>query len=282
MKYITHNQLASGFEIPAGALLLWGDVVEPEGYIFETDLDDYFVIGYETADIATARGAATHSHTNPALNSTGTHNDHTASSTSTSHSGSNNAWNSPGSSKYVPGHTHTISSLTGQTAAGGHTHTPNDTDTASNLPKYVRLRWIRAGAQADAPVGAIVMQSVSATALGDDWKVCDGTDGTPDMRGYFVYGGTGADGGADSHSHTSPDTESAGGHVHNVNVTTNQQNEDTRSGSASPGVAVAVKHTHTAIAQSSSGGAHTHDVGVSGTDTVLPPYIQLYFVQRMR
>ncbi len=282
MKYITHNQLASGFEIPAGALLLWGDVVEPEGYIFETDLDDYFVIGYETADIATARGAATHSHTNPALNNTGTHSNHVASSTNADHSGSNNAWNSPGNGKYVPGHTHTISSLTGQTAAGGHTHTPNDTNTASNLPKYVRLRWIRAGAQADAPVGAIVMQSVSATALGDDWKVCDGTDGTPDMRGYFVYGGTGVNGGAESHSHTSPNTASAGSHTHSVTVTTNQQDEYNLSGADEPGVAVARKHTHTATAQSSSGGAHAHGVGVSGTDTVLPPYIQLYFVQRLR
>lgn len=268
--------------MPAGALLLWGDVVAPEGFTFETDLDDYFVIGHEIADLSTARGAATHSHTNPALNSTGTHSNHTASSTQAAHSGSVNAWDSPGSGKYVPGHTHNIASLTGQTAAGGHTHTNNDTDPASNLPKYIRLRWIRALTQRDAPVGAIVMQSVSATALGDDWKVCDGTDGTPDMRGYFVYGGTGVNGGAESHSHTSPNTESAGGHTHNVSVLTNEQDEDDLSGSSGTGVPVARKHTHSATAQSSTGGAHTHGVGVSGTDTVLPPYIQLYYVQRLR
>lgn len=268
--------------MPAVALLLWGGITAPEGYIFEPALDDYFVMGYAIADIATARGAATHSHTNPALNSTGTHNDHTASSTNADHSGSDNAWNSPGSGKYVPGHIHGIASLTGQTSSGGHTHTNKDTATASNLPKYVRLRWIRALNQRDAPIGAIVMQSVSATALGDDWKVCNGSNGTPDMREHFVYGGTGANAGADSHSHTSPNTASAGSHTHNVNVTTDEQDEYSLSGADESGVAVARKHTHSATAQSSTGGAHVHAVGVSGTDTVLPPYIQLYFVQRLR
>lgn len=38
------------------------------------------------------------------------------------------------------------------------------------------------------PVGAIIMFSGSATNLPPDWRVCDGTNGTPDLRGRFVIG----------------------------------------------------------------------------------------------
>lgn len=82
------------------------------------------------------------------------------------------------------------------------------------------------------PVGNIQMYSGAvaniASAWGADWVLCDGTNGTPDLRGKFVVGagGTyapGASGGSTSvtlstanlpvHSHGVND----GGHVHGVN-----------------------------------------------------------------
>jgi microcystin-dependent protein len=39
-----------------------------------------------------------------------------------------------------------------------------------------------------APVGAIVIWSGSANRIPDGWKLCDGDNGTPDLRGRFVVG----------------------------------------------------------------------------------------------
>ena len=53
------------------------------------------------------------------------------------------------------------------------------------------------------PIGGIIMWSGTEAALPANWKVCDGTNGTPDLRGKFVRGGnvanpSGTTGGADS------------------------------------------------------------------------------------
>lgn len=42
------------------------------------------------------------------------------------------------------------------------------------------------------PVGAIIMWSGSKDAIPDGWALCDGTIGTPDLRGRFVVGAGGA------------------------------------------------------------------------------------------
>jgi microcystin-dependent protein len=60
------------------------------------------------------------------------------------------------------------------------------------------------------PVGTILAMSASSwmntsAAFKNNWKVCDGTGGTPDLRGRFLRGGTASDaatGGVDSQSIT--------------------------------------------------------------------------------
>ena len=44
---------------------------------------------------------------------------------------------------------------------------------------------------ADVPVGAIILWSGAQTAIPTNWKLCDGTNGTPDLRGQFVIGAGG-------------------------------------------------------------------------------------------
>ncbi|MDR1739565.1 MAG: hypothetical protein LBR45_02265 [Bacteroidales bacterium] len=57
------------------------------------------------------------------------------------------------------------------------------------------------------PVGGIILWSGSVTSLPNGWKLCDGTNGTPDLRGTFVvgydngkadYNGIGKKGGAET------------------------------------------------------------------------------------
>ena len=78
------------------------------------------------------------------------------------------------------------------------------------------------------PAGGIIMWSGSTGSIPSGWFLCNGSNGTPDLRNRFVVGaggsyGVGATGGADSvtlstsqipaHSH-SGSTGSAGGHTH--------------------------------------------------------------------
>ena len=59
----------------------------------------------------------------------------------------------------------------------------------------------------DIPVGGIILWSGAADAIPAGWHLCDGTRGTPDLRGRFVLGadGTysvGAKGGEETHTLT--------------------------------------------------------------------------------
>jgi hypothetical protein len=54
------------------------------------------------------------------------------------------------------------------------------------------------------PAGVIVMWSGVVTAIPGGWAICDGTNGTPDLRGKFIRGASGdpgATGGAVTHTH---------------------------------------------------------------------------------
>jgi hypothetical protein len=70
------------------------------------------------------------------------------------------------------------------------------------------------------PVGAILMWYGSLGGLPAGWQNCDGTNGSPDMRGFFPRGAggslaLGATGGAAT---AAGNTDAAGGHDHTVTV----------------------------------------------------------------
>lgn len=117
------------------------------------------------------------------------------------------------------------------------------------------------------PHGTIIMWSGTLASIPDGWVLCDGTQGTPDLRHRFVMATTsdlevGNTGGSDSvtlatsnlpsHSHTGTTTNSpththggstdiGGGHGHDVT-----------------GMSPAGAHTHTS--STDAAGGHTHDV----------------------
>jgi len=85
---------------------------------------------------------------------------------------------------------------------------------------------------AGVPVGVITLWSGPVTNIPQGWVLCDGTNGTPDLRGRFIVGGggnytVGATGGRNaisevpSHSHTVSGTTSSGGaHSHTGTTST--------------------------------------------------------------
>jgi len=93
------------------------------------------------------------------------------------------------------------------------------------------------------------------------WALCDGTNGTPDLRGKFVLGGggdytLGATGGATSHTHTAT-----------TNVSVSETSDSVEIGVGYPMLAIT-------------------DVDATADTTIneanhMPPYVALYWIMRL-
>ena len=145
------------------------------------------------------------------------------------------------------------------------------------------------------PAGVILLWSGSIGSIPSGWNLCDGTNGTPDLRNRFVVAAgdtyaVGATGGADSvtldasqmpaHTHTfSGSTNTTGAHTHtvaagnssggsNIITTGNARSNDTSYTTSSAG-----DHSHTfsgTTASTGGGGSHENR----------PPYYALAYIQK--
>lgn len=132
------------------------------------------------------------------------------------------------------------------------------------------------------PTGAILLWSGSTGSVPSGWYLCDGTNGTPDLRNSFIVGAgstyaVGSTGGtADaivvSHTHTITDP----GHLHLYTVGLGG------SGGSLPANSVvnytAINDTNTSTA--TTGITATNSSGVSGTNANLPPYYALAYIMK--
>lgn len=134
----------------------------------------------------------------------------------------------------------------------------------------------------------------------DGWYLCDGTNGTPDLRNRFVVGAgdsyaVGATGGANSQA-PAVTIDSAGAHTHSLTgtvqsaatgytVTGNKDPSTTwdKSGSTGwPVTSVSTSdpgHTHDQSGTAASSGSHTHTGTVSSFDN-RPPYFGLFKIMK--
>ena len=267
--------------IPSGGLILWGGTTAPAGWAFNTVFDDCLVLGGTYN--ATLMGALTHIHTHPGMATNGGHNNHAYVVANASGAQQATVKAFDNAEVVATGHTHVGGTGSGQSTSGAHTHTVPNTNSASNLPLYVRLRWI-SGATA-IPVGGIVMK-LASTDLPAGFVICNGANGTPDMTDRFVYGGSGGNGGLKIHGHTSSgSTSSNGDHTHTgIAITSGSVSGSNGGSSYNPAISVATGHNHSA-SNLTSGAAnpntHSHTVGNTSSDTVEPPYITAYFVMRI-
>lgn len=139
------------------------------------------------------------------------------------------------------------------------------------------------------PSGLIAIWSGAVGAIPSGWYLCNGQNGTPDLRDSFVIGAgnsyaVGATGGSKdaivvSHTHTATSTSTVTdpGHFHSggVSAYTNPANSGgssasggtSNTGTASTGITVATSTTNATA-------------GVSGTNANLPPYYALAFIQK--
>lgn len=108
-------------------------------------------------------------------------------------------------------------------------------------------------------VGAIIMWSGTLSSIPEGWQLCDGTNGTPDLRGRFVMGvssgeNPGATGGATTHTHTGSTSSSS----HSIWI------DDNSGGSDYWGAP----------------NYHTHSITMNSSDN-LPPYFKIAYIMKI-
>ena len=176
-----------------------------------------------------------------------------------------------------------VNTQTGQIEAGGYKKTGG---TASEFLKadgsidsttYLTNTSSGSGASAVVPVGGIIMWSGDIASIPSGWALCNGANGTPDLRDKFVVGAT-----SDSSGTSYPGLQpGASGGEAEVTLTEAQL----------------PSHTHTWDRQDSSTNANyrpwpannndvvktTTETGATGGDQPhnnLPPYLTLAFIMR--
>lgn len=136
------------------------------------------------------------------------------------------------------------------TFIGNNTFTGQNNFTGQMRQNGIQVRTV--------PVGGIIMYDGLIADIPAGWQLCDGTNGTPDMRDKFVIGARQDNGGESRTNVTGALTKSGGTkdavvvtHQHGVSLTSGGQSAD---------------HTHTGTA--ASAGVHTHGVQyASGSNT---------------
>ncbi|SAK95834.1 hypothetical protein AWB76_07205 [Caballeronia temeraria] len=122
------------------------------------------------------------------------------------------------------------------------------------------------------PKGAIILWSGAVAQIPTGYALCDGTQGTPDLRGNFVIGAGGAYNPNDVGG--SALTGYAGSHTHTENTAT--ANIQTTTLSVAAGIDGTVVSTVTPQ-------GHTHTINQVGDHqhTNLPPYLALAYIQKL-
>jgi hypothetical protein len=133
------------------------------------------------------------------------------------------------------------------------------------------------------PVGVICIWTGTLLSIPTGWKLCDGTNGTPDLRSMFVCGASagaepGGTAGVASHSHTvsAPHTHTTD-HAHG---TTGNNNSQTPLG-LSPGATALAYNPHTHAAPAYTGVSGSSDMaGSTNTVTNNPPFYRVAFIMK--
>jgi microcystin-dependent protein len=180
------------------------------------------------------------------------------------------------------------------TAAGG-----------TNNTQIATTAFATAVAAAAFPVGGIILWSGSVASIPSGWALCNGSNGTPDLRDRFVVGAgntyaVNATGGSAnaivvSHTHTaSSSTVSDHQHALFANADTgtsalttlNEANYKQQGGNSLLEYFIRGSSTAATLGLSSAAGSHTHSItvdtqGSSGTNANLPPYYALAYIMKL-
>jgi hypothetical protein len=162
----------------------------------------------------------------------------------------------------------------------------------TNNTQVATTAFVTTAVAASFPTGGIIMWSGSVASIPSGWALCNGSNGTPDLRNKFVVGagstyavdatGGSADAIVVSHTHTATSTSTVTdpGHTHNFKV----EVAGTAGGGSLPTTAgtptanYIVSNTTGITVATSTTNAST---GSSGTNANLPPYYALAYIIKL-
>jgi len=137
------------------------------------------------------------------------------------------------------------------------------------------------------PTGGIIIWSGSTGSIPAGWFLCNGSNGTPDLRDRFIVGagnsyavnavGGTADAIVVSHTHTATSVVSDPGHLHNVYFAAVAGGGGSVAGLDSSGTnqpSTLTAYTGITVATTNT------TAGVSGTNANLPPYYALAYIMK--
>ena len=137
------------------------------------------------------------------------------------------------------------------------------------------------------PAGIISMWSGSIASIPAGWYLCDGTNGTPDLRNRFVVGAgstyaVGATGGSKdaivvSHTHTASVTDP--GHNHTIPMLSGVGGEGTTANSLTRASGTST-YNETSDTNTTGISVSVASSGTSGTNANLPPYYALAYIMK--
>ena len=148
--------------------------------------------------------------------------------------------------------------------------------------------------QTSIPSGLIAIWSGAVGSIPSGWYLCNGQNGTPDLRDSFILGAgntyaVGATGGSKdsivvSHTHTATSTSTSTvtdpGHSHTVP----EGGNGTPNGTGTQGLLVSnitpTSTVSTGISVATSTSTTNATAGVSGTNANLPPYYALAYIMK--
>ena len=146
--------------------------------------------------------------------------------------------------------------------------------------------------QASIPSGLIAIWSGAVGSIPSGWYLCNGQNGTPDLRDSFILGAgntyaVGATGGSKdaivvSHTHTATSTSTVTdpGHNHTYGLSGNS-NQSLSGGPSQANLGVSTTNTGTASTGITVATTTTNaTAGVSGTNANLPPYYALAYIMK--
>jgi hypothetical protein len=135
------------------------------------------------------------------------------------------------------------------------------------------------------PAGGIFLWSGSIGSIPAGYVLCNGSNGTPDLRDRFVVGagstyavdstGGSANAIVVSHTHTATSVVTDPGHTHTNNATSSTYN-----GAISSGAPIPVAGTSTSANTGITVATTVASAGTSGTNANLPPYFALCYIMK--
>jgi Concanavalin A-like lectin/glucanases superfamily len=281
---------------PASTISLWADsAAAPSGWNLcdgvagRPDYRSTFPKGAAAAGNpgATGGGSTTHTHTVASHTHGGTYSHTHPGVTSTQRSEALVSGTISGGAANVATGAHTHALTFGTTAPAITAQTDSASSTALVEPPYWVLAYIQnISGTLQQTNGVIALWLGSAASIPANWALCDGANGTPDLRTLFVkgaatLGGIGGSGGSTTaHGHTATGhTHSIASHAHTVTGGTGASESRTAGATNTP----PDTHTHTwpdTTAASLTSGSTTPTIA-DVADT-LPPYVSVLFLQWQR